>query len=132
MRNVFMRELDDYTLLARMNEENLVIYEYVVAWCYNKDTDSWAQGHYFQDVADAIQFMQYKKADLVSIRAKFVQDMHEYMRTRIDDEMAYQLWVLLVPDEPKHEDFVDIASDNELWTDTCVLFGKLTRKYENN
>ena len=132
MKNVFMRQLEDYTLLARMNEDNFKIYEYVVAYCYDEKSDSWAQGHYFQSVADAVQFMNYKKMDLVDLRAKFVEDMHEYIRTRIGDENAYMSWICLVPDEPSHEDFVDIASDDELWTDTCVLFGKLTRKYENN
>lgn len=132
MKNVKMRELGDYTLLARMNEENFTIYEYVVAWCYDSDKDCWAQGHYFQNVADAVQFMNYKKMDLVDLRTNFVKDMHEYVRTRIDDENAYMSWICLVPDEPSHEDFVDIASDNELWTDTCKLFGKLAKAYENN
>lgn len=130
MKNVKMRELGEYTLLARMTEDTFVIHEYVVAWCYNSDTDTWAQGHYFQNVSDAVRFMTNKEADLVTIRTNLVQDMHEYVRTRIDDENAYMSWICLVPDEPSHEDFVDIASDNELWTDTCKLLGKLVKKYE--
>lgn len=129
MRNLTMKELGDYTLLARVTEDNK-IYEYVVAWCYNYATDSWAQGHYFRDVADAMQYMVYKKADLISIRKKFVEDMHEYIRTKVDDETAYMKWICLVPDEPCEEDFTDIASDEDLWTDACELFGRLVKEYK--
>ena len=130
MKNVFMRQLEDYTLLARMNEDNFKIYEYVVAYCYDEKSDSWAQGHYFEHVADAIKFMNFRKQNLIDTRASLVESMTEYLRTKVDDENAYMSWIYLVPDEATKEDFVDIASDDELWIDCCKKFGELVKTYD--
>ena len=130
MKNVFMRQLEDYTLLARMNEDNFKIYEYVVAYCYDEKSDSWAQGHYFKRVADAIKFMNFRKQNLIDARASLVESMTEYLRTKVDDENAYMSWIYLIPDEATKEDFVDIASDDELWIDCCKKFGELVKTYD--
>lgn len=127
-KNVFMRQLEDYTLLARMVDGRIC--EYVVAWCYDEKSDSWAQGYYFNHVADAIKFMNFRKQNLIDARANLVEQMTEYLRTKVDDENAYMSWINLVPDEATKEDFVDIASDDELWIDCCKKFGELVKTYD--
>ena len=52
-----MKTVGDYTLVARVRE-NFTVHEYVVAWCYDKESDSWGQGHYFSDIEDAIKYFK--------------------------------------------------------------------------
>ena len=129
MKNLVLSKLGDYTLIARVREDNTV-YEYVVAWCYNEETDSWAQGHYFRELSDAVFYMENKKMTKEQKRAKLVKMMHEYIRLEVDDEYAYMNWINLVPDEPKEEDFNDLAEDKNDWIDCVKLFGKLLKEFE--
>lgn len=57
MKNLVMKTVGDYTLVARVRE-NFTVHEYVVAWCYDKESDSWGQGHYFSDIEDAIKYFK--------------------------------------------------------------------------
>ena len=51
----------DYTLLIRLNDDGEVLdttpQPFIVAYQYDKKTDTWAQGHYFHNLQSAIQFM---------------------------------------------------------------------------
>ena len=46
-----------------------------------------------------------------------------------NDESAYMEWIYLVPDAPDEDDFDDIAQDDDLYGECCVLFRKLMKKY---
>ena len=67
---------------------------------------------------------------LKELRADFLKQMDYYVRFHIADEIAIELWVLIFPDEASEDEILYIADDNELWTDCCVLFGKLVKRYE--
>lgn len=49
----------DYALIERTNEKGEV-YEWVCAWAYDEETNSWGQGHYFFDLNDAYKYIQDK------------------------------------------------------------------------
>lgn len=123
MRNIILKNSTkgEYTLLARV-KDNDEVFEYVVAWDFQAD-GTWSQGHYFDDLLSAIDFIHDTRKDLL-------KQMHEYVRLHIDDEEAYMDWIVLVPDEPDEEDFENIAEDEELWKCCCILFGKIIRRYE--
>lgn len=61
-------------------------------------------------------------------RAKLVEAMNNII-IAINDESAYCSWIYLVPDEATQEDFNDIAADEDMFSDVCVLFRKLLKKY---
>ena len=42
----------DYTLL-----HNAKVKQYCVAWDYNKENNTWSQGHYFETFDEAVVFM---------------------------------------------------------------------------
>ena len=71
-----------------------------------------------------------KEKTLKELRADFLKQMDSYVRFRIADEIATELWVLIFPDEANEDEILYIADDDELWTDCCVLFGKLVKRYE--
>ena len=52
-------EEKNYTLLMRFDEDEKPVkcQPYVVAWHYDSDSDSWAQGHYFDDIKSAVDFL---------------------------------------------------------------------------
>lgn len=47
----------------------------------------------------------------------------------INDERAYFEWITLIPDQPTLEDFQDIAEDNDLYAEACLLFRQLLKRY---
>ena len=52
-----------YTLLIRLDPSGSVLDSptpYVVAWCYNDETDDWLQGHYFETIESAVEFLHRK------------------------------------------------------------------------
>lgn len=52
---------NEYKLILRVSDNDVIAsYPYVVAWLYNKETDSWAQGHYFTDLTSAVIYMHFK------------------------------------------------------------------------
>ena len=36
---------------------------FVAAWCYDANYDSWAQGHYFETLADALHYIRCKHGE---------------------------------------------------------------------
>lgn len=71
-----------------------------------------------------------KEKTLREMRVDLLKQMDSYVRFHIGNELATKLWLLIFPDEATEEDLLEIADDNELWTDCCVLLGKLVRKYD--
>lgn len=69
--------------------------------------------------------------ETIKKRVGLLKGMHEYVLGHISDEEAYMTWILLVPDEPDEEDFQNIAEDDELWEESCELFSRVVRSYEN-
>lgn len=62
------------------------------------------------------------KQEMITLKANILGGMHEYVK-HINDERAYDLWIeLAVPDEPREEDFIDIAEDMGLWIDCVKTF----------
>lgn len=59
MKNLVLETRNDYTLIARVRE-NFTVHEYIVAWCYDRESDSWCQGHYFFDIEDAVEYFKTK------------------------------------------------------------------------
>lgn len=55
--------------------------------------------------------------------------MDNYICNILGDESAWMSWIQIVPDECTEDDLEFIADDEELWKDTCKLFGKLVEKY---
>lgn len=56
--------------------------------------------------------------------------MHKLM-CNANDEDIYMSWILLMPDEPTEQDFVDIAEDDEDYNDCFDLFVRLIAKKGN-
>lgn len=54
-------------------------------------------------------------------RLKQIKAMHELM-TQTNDEGLYMAWVLVMPDEPTENDFIDIAEDEQQFNDCYKLF----------
>lgn len=64
-------------------------------------------------------------------RVAQLKAMHELMRNANDEEI-YMTWIVAgVPDEPREEDFEDIAADDDMYNECFDLFIKLI-KDENN
>ena len=69
-----------------------------------------------------------KQYEMTVLKANMLGGMHEYIR-HLNDEDAYDRWILIVPDEPTENDLISIAEDEGLWKDTCSLFGRLVKQY---
>lgn len=46
------------TLIARVNGKGEV-HEFVVAYAYDETDGTWGQGHYFQNLSDAMAYINY-------------------------------------------------------------------------
>lgn len=48
-----------YTLLVRLDTTGVPVKccPFVVAWCYNDETDDWLAGHYFENIEAAVAFL---------------------------------------------------------------------------
>ena len=44
----------DYVIIDRHTS----FQSYVACWCFNKNTYTWGQGHYFDNLEDAIQYVE--------------------------------------------------------------------------
>ena len=70
------------------------------------------------------------KNEMIVLKMNMLGGMNEYIKN-LSDEDAYMRWINFVPDECDEDDLLFIATDEELWTDTCKLFGRLVGKYSN-
>lgn len=69
------------------------------------------------------------KEDLKVLRMNLVGGMNEYIKCLNDETAYYDYWIELVPDEATEDDLESIAEDDELFNDTCELFGKLIKRF---
>lgn len=61
-------------------------------------------------------------------RIELLKDMHNYI-IDMGDDLVYDIWIRDgVPDEPDDEIFEFIASNDDEWTEVCILFGKLAQE----
>lgn len=63
-------------------------------------------------------------------RIRQLKAMHELMRNANDEEI-YMSWICLMPDEPREDDFKDIALDDEEYNECFDLFIKLIQDKNN-
>lgn len=58
MRLIVLMEMPEinYTLIARV-KSNDEVYEYVCAWCYDSESKTWGQGHYFSELTEAMKYL---------------------------------------------------------------------------
>ena len=64
----------------------------------------------------------------IMIRVDIVRKMHEKM-LNTNDERAYYSWIYLMPDEPSQEDFLDFATDKEMFLELVEKYMKLEKIY---
>ena len=57
MKKILLKQKDDYSLFARLTKDNKV-HEYVIAWVYDEESDSWCQGIYVDDIEKAIEIFK--------------------------------------------------------------------------
>lgn len=69
------------------------------------------------------------KQDLLVLRMNLVGGMNEYIKCLNDETAYYNYWIELVPDEATEDDLQDIAESDELFNETCELFGKLIKRF---
>lgn len=83
MRNVVMKYYPsiDYVLIARVQDDDSV-YEYVAAFNYDDEDGTWAQGHYFSELDNAIEYLNEKCEE----RHKEVIEQYE------NDPMVHEGW----------------------------------------
>lgn len=59
---------------------------------------------------------------------RLLKAMHEVVIS-MNDENAYERWILVVPDEPTEDDFEYMANDDELMDDACRLFRSIVKTH---
>jgi DNA-directed RNA polymerase subunit RPC12/RpoP len=77
-----------------------------------------------------IAYKDIMRSWMLDARVTQLKAMHNLM-CEANDERIYFSWITIVPDCPTHEDFVDIAMDDEEYNEVFDLFVKLI-KYEGN
>ena len=66
--------------------------------------------------------------ELTLLKMSLLGDMDSYIRG-LGDENIWEVWIAYgVPDGATEDDLQFIAEDDELWRDTCGLFGQLTKR----
>jgi len=65
MKKYVLKTVFDYSLIHL--PENSVT-PYCVAWLYSEDTDSWGQGHYFSEYADAVDYFKLCVKNVISAK----------------------------------------------------------------
>lgn len=66
------------------------------------------------------------REELVQTRIKFLKDMDRYVKNVIgDDEITVYVWFACgLPDGYDETDLLEIASDDDLWTDCVECFAR--------
>jgi hypothetical protein len=68
------------------------------------------------------------REELVAARAEMLDGMNNYILERIGDEEIFNIWFMGgVPDGATMDDLLEIAKDDELWTDCIECFAKCCR-----
>jgi hypothetical protein len=63
----------------------------------------------------------------IKLRIEQLKAMHNFMLTANYEPIYYE-WIMMIPDNPSEEDFLDIAVDDEFYKDCCELFAELVQK----
>ena len=67
-----------------------------------------------------------KAETLIQDRIKLLKEMDSYICNTIGDEDIWETWIAVgVPDGATEEDYRFMAEDEEIWRETCALFGRL-------
>lgn len=68
------------------------------------------------------------REELVAIRIELLKKMNDYIINVIGDEEIWMKWIAVgVPDEATEDDYKFMASDDDIWRDTCKVFGELVK-----
>lgn len=66
--------------------------------------------------------------ELTLLKMNLLGGMDSYIR-ELGDEDIWEVWIAYgVPDGATEDDLQFIAEDDELWRDTCGLFGQLIKR----
>lgn len=66
--------------------------------------------------------------ELTLLKMNLLGGMDSYIR-ELGDEDIWEVWIAHgVPDGATEDDLRFIAEDDELWQDTCELFGRLIKR----
>lgn len=77
-----------------------------------------------------IAYKNLMRSWVLDARVTQLKAMHNLM-CKANDEYIYYSWIITVPDCPTHEDFVDIAMDDEEYNEVFELFIKLIQDEGN-
>ena len=99
----------DYTLIYR----NAKYEPWVAAWGYNKEKRYWSQGHYFSELTDAINYIQYKQTGVGRRRLEEIASkaISKIIQDDVDDAEEWMEYELELDDEEMQ--FFDIADQIE-------------------
>lgn len=67
------------------------------------------------------------KVELVTLKMNLLGGMYELMK---EDDLAYDEWISLFPDEPTEDDLRGIAEDEHAWVLACTCFGKIVKHFK--
>ena len=66
--------------------------------------------------------------ELTLLKMNLLGGMDSYIR-ELGDEDIWEVWIAYgIPDGATEDDLQFIAEDDELWRDTCGLFGQLIKR----
>ena len=78
MKKILLATKGDYSLFARLYEKDNTLKEYVVAYGYNKESDSWCQGFYLQTLQGAMELFKEKTEPVDMTGVRICGIMSEY------------------------------------------------------
>ena len=64
----------------------------------------------------------------IKSRVELLSKLHSIV-INMNDERAYDEWIVTVPDEATEEDFKSIAQDNWFFEEVLIEFMKIFRRY---
>jgi hypothetical protein len=122
MRKMLLEEKGDYSLFARLNKDDS-IREYVVAWAYDKESDSWGQGFYITNLASALEFFKEKTRSYDCAKKQMIDALEKLRSAWIDCDYAFGNSDIdcndyIVDYYPFDKSFDDM--DTIFWIDNCI------------
>jgi hypothetical protein len=70
-----------------------------------------------------------KTNTLIQNRIKLLKEMDSYICNTIDDEDIWETWIAVgVPDGATEDDYRFMAEDEDIWRETCILFGEIIKE----
>ena len=82
------------------------------------------------DCKSTVQYKDLMRSWMLEARVSQLKAMHELM-CNANNEGIYMSWIYTVPDCPSHEDFVNIAMNDEQYNECFDKFIKLIQKNGN-